>query len=68
MEETPWPLLVVVTNETPEGRYTADEDIEAVFRALVVQAGNIALKELRETRRVGEVRMLKLQCHNEKED
>ena len=63
--EKQWPLLVTVTNETPE-RESSDEYPVAAFNALIEQMRLVALKHLREAGRVAEVQTLKLYCYNTK--
>jgi hypothetical protein len=63
--EKPWPLVVLVTNETPP-REHSDEYPVAAFNALVEQLRLTALRYAQEAGRVGEVQRLELYCYNTK--
>ena len=63
--EKGWPLLVAVTNETPEREYLKERPM-AVFNALMAQLHELAVKHLQQAERLGEVRRLELYCFNTK--
>jgi hypothetical protein len=64
-DHAPWPLLVVVTDETPV-REHSDEYPVAAFNSLMEHLRLTALKHLKGAGRTGDVRMLKLYCYNTK--